>query len=173
MNNFILLLPSTIFPYSLLIGLFCFLKGAGSIGEVFGFLPRLFVLSPLCSIGFLAVSILKKLDSRKIAFYNMAVKLIQIPAYVLIFALGVLSFGTLFTMGISVVLLIFDCLSVLLTGLIGIAAVVRCCADGKISKGFSIWNGLLQFVFCVDIVSAVIVFVKSRSDHSLNCAEQT
>ena len=45
MKKWILLLPCTLFPYSLLIGLVCFLKGLGNVGEVFGFLPHLFLLS--------------------------------------------------------------------------------------------------------------------------------
>ena len=53
MKKWILLLPCTLFPYSLLIGLVCFLKGLGNVGEVFGFLPHLFLLSFACSFVFI------------------------------------------------------------------------------------------------------------------------
>ncbi|QNL45677.1 hypothetical protein H8790_06685 [Oscillibacter hominis] len=102
MKKWILLLPCTLFPYSLLIGLVCFLKGLGNVGEVFGFLPHLFLLSFACSIAFLILSISRKWDSEQICFCNMVVKAAQIPAYGLIFVLGLLSFSTLFTMGLSV-----------------------------------------------------------------------
>ncbi|MBU5627059.1 hypothetical protein KQI82_09085 [Oscillibacter sp. MSJ-2] len=163
MKKWIFLLPCTVFPYSLLVGLLCFLKGLGNVGEVFGFLPYLFLLSLACSIAFLILSILRKWDSEKISFCNMMVKIVQIPAYGLIFVLGLLSFSTLFTMGLSVFLLLFDLLSILLTGLIGVAGTVRCYAEGKISRRFAIWIGLLQFVFCADVISAVVLFARAKS----------
>lgn len=163
MKKWILLLPCTLFPYSLLIGLVCFLKGLGNVGEVFGFLPHLFLLSFACSIAFLILSISRKWDSEQICFCNMVVKAAQIPAYGLIFVLGLLSFSTLFTMGLSVFLLLFDLLSILLTGLIGVAGAARCRADGTISKRLAIWSGLLQFIFCIDVISAVVLFIRAKS----------
>ena len=121
MKKWILLLPCTIFPYSLLIGLVCFLKGLGNVGEVFGFLRYLFLLFFACSIAFLILSISRKWDSEQVSFCNMVVKAAQIPAY------------------------------------------GRCCADGTISKRLAIWSGLLQFIFCIDVISAVVLFIKAKS----------
>lgn len=53
----------------------------------------------------------------------------------------------------------------LLTGLIGVAAVVRCRSGHALSKKSSVVNGILQFVFCADVVSAVVVFVQASRRH--------
>lgn len=95
----------------------------------------------------------------------MVVKLIQIPAYIAIFFLSVLCFSMLFTIGIAVVLLLFDCASILLTGLIGVASIIRCYSNNIISKNFSVVNWVLQFVFCVDVISAIVIFVQANRKH--------
>lgn len=165
MKKFILLLPPTIFPYSFFVGLYCFVKGIGNLGESFSFLPWPFALALACNIVFFALSIWRKWDFRQVALCNMLVKLIQIPAYISIFFLSVLCFSMLFTIGIAVVLLLFDCASILLTGLIGVVAIIRCRSSNVISKKFSIVNGILQFVFCVDVISAIVIFVKANCEY--------
>lgn len=165
MKKWILLLPSAVFPYSFFAGLYSFVKGIGNLGESFSFLPWLFAVALACDIVFFALSVWRNWDFRQAALCNMVVKLIQIPAYIAIFILGILCFSTLFTIGVAVVLLLFDCASILLTGLIGVAAVVRCCSGHALSKKSSVVNGILQFVFCADVVSAVVVFVQASRRH--------
>lgn len=165
MKRFILLLPCTVFPYSLFMGLYYFIKGMGNLGESFSFLPWLFVVSLIGNVIFLVLSIYKKWNCKKVALYNMVVKLLQIPAYIAIFLLGALSFSTLFTMGLAVILFLFDCASILLSGLIGVTSVIRCHADNIISKKISIVNGVLQFVFCADVISAIFIFVRAKLSH--------
>lgn len=170
-KKLILLLPGAIFPYSLVFALYCistgFLMESVFCGDAFVLLfgiLGLFVVAMICNVIFLAFSILRKWDANKISFANMLIKLIQIPAYVLIFISGIAFSLTLFTVAFSIFFVIFDCLAIGLTGLIGVSSVARCYAEGKTSKCFSIVNGFLQFVFCIDIVSAVMVFMKSKSE---------
>lgn len=162
MKKFILLLPCAIFPYALFIGPYCFVKGMGNLGESFSFLPWIFIISLICNEVFLVLSIYKKWDCRKVALFNMVIKIVQIPAYIAVFLLGALSFRTLFTMGLAVVFFLFDCASIFLTGLIGVTSVIRCYTDSIISKRFSILNGLLQFVFCADVISSITIFVQVK-----------
>ena len=61
-----------------------------------------------------------------------------------------------------IVLFFFDCLTILLTGLIGLAASIRCAVEKRVSKGLCIANGILSFVFCADVVLAIIFSIKSR-----------
>lgn len=165
MKKFILLLPCAIFPYSLFMGLYDFMKGIGNLGESFSFLPWLFMVSLICNVIFLVLSIYKKWDCKKVALYNMVLKIVQIPAYIAVFFLGALSFSTLFTMGFAVVFFLFDCASIFLTGLIGVTSVARCYADRIIRKRFSIISGLLQFVFCADVISSIIIFAQAKRKH--------
>lgn len=165
MKKFILLLPCAIFPYSLFICLYSFIKGMGNLGESFSCLPWLFIVSLICNAIFLVLSIDKKWDCKKVTLFNMVIKIVQIPAYIAVFLLGALSFSTLFTMGLAVAFFLFDCASIFLTGLIGITSVIRCYTDRIISKRFSIVNGLLQFVFCADVISSIIIFVQAKCKH--------
>lgn len=170
MKKYILLLPSAIVPYSLLFALYCIFSGflmeslfRSSIFVVLLYISVLFVIALLCNIIFFALSISRKWPSEQIALANMMIKLIQIPAYVLIFILGVIFSISIFTYAFSFFFVIFDFLTIFLTGLIGVSAVVRCYRDGKVSEEFSVVNGILQFVFCVDVISAGTVFIKSKS----------
>ncbi|QQO10867.1 hypothetical protein [Breznakiella homolactica] len=94
----------------------------------------------------------------------MKIKLIQIPAYVLIFLAGLLLLSTIFTMGISVVLMVLDIMAVFLSGLIGLAGVIRGFLEKKISKKASVIHGFLQFIFCADVISSIILYKKSLPD---------
>ncbi len=170
MKKYIILLPCAVFPYSLLFAVFCIFTGS-FMNTLFSnnayillfYIFLLFIISLICNISFLILSISQKWSSGKIAYINMIIRLIQIPAYILIFTMGIICMLTIFTFGFSVLFIGFDCMSIFLTGLIGISASVRCCFDGKITKSSSIIHSLFQFVFCADIISAVIIFLKAKS----------
>lgn len=171
MGKYIFLLPSALFPYSLLFSIYCIFSGflMKSIFDnnafvLLFYLFAFFVIALIGDVIFLVLSIKQKWDSNRVSFINMIIKLLHIPAYILFFVLGILSFITIFTFGFSIVFFIFDCLAIFLTGLIGIASIVRCYADGKISKSFLIINSLFQFIFCFDIISSIIIFIKSKSN---------
>lgn len=100
----------------------------------------------------------KKWDGRELALASMLVKLIQIPAYLFWFVMGVLLF--LF-MG-PVLAFVIDVMAIILTGLVGLAAVLRCRKEGRLTKGQAALFGILQFFFCVDIVAAIILYLKTK-----------
>ena len=54
-----------------------------------------------------------------------------------------------------------DAMAIDLSGLVGLAAVLRCRTEGRLTRKAAILNGILQFVFCADVCSAVWVFYKS------------
>ena len=67
-----------------------------------------YIIALFSSIIFCVKNILIKINSQKLLYINMIIKLIQIPAYILIFIFSLLCLLTIFTMGISIVLMIFD-----------------------------------------------------------------
>ena len=69
---------------------------------------------------------------------------------------------TIFTFGISFVLLALDCASIFLSGLIGVSAVKQNYIDGILSPKELFLYSILQFIFCIDVVSAIILFKKSK-----------
>lgn len=129
-------------------------------------------LLSLCIFGIIAfVSVIilcvnnfaGRLDAVEAARINMMIKIIPIPAYLVIFVIGLMCLLTIFTIGISFILLILDGISIVLSGLIGVFVVRRCYADGILTRTEMVIHGILQFVFCLDIVSAVIVYRKIKT----------
>lgn len=94
----------------------------------------------------------------------MLIKTISIPAYVAIFVIGVACMFTIFTFAISFALMILDAMAILLSGLIGLCAVKRCCDGKALSANKMIPYCVLQFVFCADVVASIIVYRKARKN---------
>lgn len=92
----------------------------------------------------------------------MIVKLIQVPAYIIIFILAVLFLITIFTAPFTAALFIFDYLMLIMTGLLNSAAVIAAIRQRKTTFKSSFWVLLLQFFFCADAVASVVFFLKVR-----------
>ncbi len=99
---------------------------------------------------------------------NMIVKLIQIPAYIFIFIIGILCMVMIFTIGISFVLMLLDALSIGLTGLFSIAAFQNLNREGMITKKAQFIYSIASFLFCVDVIIAIIGYRKSLSVTTLS-----
>lgn len=99
---------------------------------------------------------------------NMIVKLIQIPAYIFIFIIGILCTVMIFTIGITFVLMLMDALSIGLTGLFAVAAFQNLNREGLITRKTQIIYSIASFLFCVDVIIAVIGYRKSLSVTTLS-----
>ncbi len=120
------------------------------------------ILTSIVSIVCFFVSIYKKWDAISLAKAAMIMKLAQVPAYVLIFALGVVFVITIFTIPFSVGLFVIDCLSVFMTGLFVISSVIATIRNNTFKLKEVIWVILLQFVFCADVISSVVFYIKLK-----------
>lgn len=107
-------------------------------------------------------NISQKRDPLELARTNMILKLVHIPAYLFIFVVGLICVLTIFTIPVSVCLAVLDCAAIALSGLAGASAVKRCHEEGALSTGEAAAFGVLQFIFCVDVVISVVVFVKAK-----------
>ena len=150
MKRFLLLIPVMIQPYILLFALYSIFINQYIVERFFGGngLWLLFVIFVTIVISFICTLI----------------KLVQIPAYLAIFVLGVLFFLTIFTYAFSVFFVLFDCITIFLTGLVGLTANLRLYKERKCSGSFAALNSVCQFVFCIDVISAVIVYICSRKE---------
>ena len=161
-----LLLPAAALPYILLMAMWILMKASRVMETVFhnnafeliGVFLIYMLIALIGTVTFFVLSILKSWDSVSLAKIAAIIKLIQIPAYILIFVLGVLFAITIFTFIFSAIFMIVDVLSVCMSGLITIAAVISAAKEGKRPLKHSIWVILLQFVFCADVVAAVIFY---------------
>lgn len=165
MKQYIPLLPLIFVPYALLFVLIGIYNGwfpgdayDHTIVNVLAGLVALYALALVCVIIVFIASLAGKGNPLKRLRVNMVVKLIHIPAYILIFVIGFLCLFTIFTFGISIVLMVLDAFTILLSGLIGLSGVIRSYKENIISKRTAKIHGVLQFVFCADVVSAIILY---------------
>lgn len=162
MGKYLAALPVMLFPYSLLAAIAC-LYSPQIMETVFGNNGYLLLLSVL-AFGLLAwlfalalaiYLLLKKGIALQTAKLAMIVKLVQIPAYAAIFILGLAFSLTIFGIGFVAFFFIADCITIVMTGLIGTAASVRAYLTGQLPLKRAILFALLQFVFVVDIAAAI------------------
>ena len=127
----------------------------------------LWIIALVNAIFICIKNIINNKNTLETAKVNMIIKIMQIPAYLFIFVIGLICMFTIFTFGISFLLIILDCASIFLTGIVGVSA-VKCDYKEKIlsSKELFIYS-ILQFVFCADVISAIILYQKSKSANIL------
>ena len=149
--KWLLLLPVLLFPYS-----FWFMPAHPS-GNGWIQPGRLWLLGLVCALAVLGLGLWGRWSPRSMALAGMVVKLLQIPAYVIWFLVGVL---LIVFMG-PILTLLVDTMTIALTGLVGLAAVARCKQAGLLTWKQAVVHGVLQFVFCADVISAVILYQKT------------
>lgn len=121
-----------------------------------------FLIGMLMNIVYMCIAISTKQSAEEWLKRNMIIKCAQIPAYIFIFILGFLCLITIFTAGISVLLMVLDGLGVAMTGFLAIAGIVRGCSEGKIGKGAAVLCCIGSFMFCIDVVIAIVLYRKVK-----------
>ncbi len=116
------------------------------------------MLSLLC----VAKSIRQMWDPVFLAKTAVIIKWCQVPAYLLIFVLGVMFAITIFTFPMALILVLLDCVTVFLTGMLTCAAAYIAVRKGVFQTKEVIWVTLLQFVFCADVVAATYFYCKLK-----------
>jgi len=115
------------------------------------------IAAGMCVI-FLILALRRRWEPCFVAKVAMILKLIQIPAYIVIFILGVLFLLTVFTIPFTFALVIFDCVAILMSGLVTVSSIINARRMGMISKAEAVIFAVLQFVFVLDVISAVVLF---------------
>ncbi len=155
----ILLIPALIYPYLValtLIGAFTNRLPGGNIFVLLIILGVLWLVGLPMTITYSILAI-RSYDAKRAAKGVMILKLSQIPAYIVIFVFGIICTLTIFTIGISVVLIAFDTISLILSGI----AMIPAAAGGYNTLGAgAVILGILGFVFCADVIAVVILYKK-------------
>ncbi len=113
------------------------------------------ISSIVCSI----VSIHKKWDTLTLTKIIVAVKFLQIPAYLISFVVSAVFIITIFTIPFSIIFFLFNCISLISSGLIVTASVIISIRQGIFKLREVIWVILLQYVFCADVFAAFVYYV--------------
>lgn len=103
----------------------------------------------------------------RLAFFDMLIKLLHIPFYLLVFFVGVLMVMAMVVPAlvfvspfIAFMLFLVDLLLMITSSMYGASALVKAVRQGKVSKKYAVVHGILHFLFVTDVISAVCVFVK-------------
>ena len=169
-------LPIILFPYTIIIALASlfsnFIMETVFKNNIFLVLLVLLLFYIIALISAIIVSIknlVLKRSAQELLRMNMIIKLIHIPAYLLIFFAGMIFFLTIFTFAISILLMILTGMSIILSGLIGLSSIIRGLREHKLTKKKAIIHSILQFIFCADIISSIIIYrsVKTRKQNNV------
>lgn len=101
-------------------------------------------------------------DAWELCRLNMIVKLVQIPAYVFIFFLGLLCTVMIFTIGITLAFMLLDLFAVGMTGLFATAGFRSLKKEQKITGKMQALYSFASFLFCIDVVIAILGFKLSK-----------
>ena len=123
------------------------------------------LLTLAASVVYVVMSVRKGWDALTSAKYAMILKLAQVPAYVVIFVLGILLAITIFTIPFAIGLWLLDCFTLLISGLFMLAAVINSVRQGVFKSTEVSWFVILQLFFCLDVVAAVVFYLKLKKKY--------
>lgn len=164
-KNIWYIVPILILPYLIVgilsVALFGKDNPFGKINPL-GILLLCIMLTTIFSVIYFIKSIVKKDDPELLAKRAMIVKLVHVPAYIMIFILGICFMITIFTIPFTIGLFLIDSLILFLSSLLTISSVINGLRTGILKIKDIIWVVILQFVFCADVVVAVIYYLKIK-----------
>lgn len=172
----LLLIPVTIIPYVIILMGYLFFGHPEIIENVFNgnvlfYFVTIFamlVFSIIVTCITIGVSIYANWDCVSFARSVMIVKLIHIPAYIIIFLCGVAFSITIFLYAANILLVIFDCCFIAMTGGLAVSSVILAIRQKKWKVSNVVWPILLQFIFCVDVIASIIFYIKLKSKYNNN-----
>ena len=166
-KSYKLLIMTRIFPYLLTIYLFVqvvlpyWIPGYSGIPYLGPFWLLALVLSVIALIQVIikGVCVLKDdtYTAQDLLKSNRNLKLMQIPAYICNFILAVMALVTVLFSIITGMIVFLDVLSIVLSGIWGTFCMFKLKKEQGISMGKTILYSLLQFIFCIDVISAVLI----------------
>ena len=98
-------------------------------------------------------------DSTCLLFWDMLLKLCNIPIYIMVFVLGscVVPFPVWGIIS-ALILSFFDYWLLIPSSMYGVNGLIQARKEGKITPVSALINGILHFFFCVDVISAIIMY---------------
>lgn len=159
-------IPIAILPYPLVAVLITLFSGwlpdapEGTVllGALLVTLIVIYGISFLVSLIVSGYNLVSGRNPEAILRITMIIKLIHIPAYIAIFVVGLASLITIFTAGISIVLWLLDVFTIIISGTIGLSGIIRALREHRLTGKEALIHGLLQFVFCADVISSIIAY---------------
>ncbi len=171
-------LPLMLYPYAFLVALITAVAVGKSLlpqnPAEMSYTPFVAALVSVSAFG-LAYSIFAVVQAAKLSIFAykgkytlaeaskiiMIIKLVQIPAYICYFILGMIGFFmSVWGIGVILAVVAVDFISITMTGLASLGTVLRMKDEQK--KPMYLLVGLGMFIFCVDVVLAVYCYSKVK-----------
>ena len=158
--------------YLLIIALFTSinLDSAPSEGLFTILMLTIFIVSIGINIVMIISAIIEKKEYKKLAFIDMALKIIYIPFYILVFVLAlgftgmllVLGPGVLFTPIVIFLFALFDFIHLCTTSAYGSKAIYIAKRNGLLSNKASIILNICHYIFVIDVIASIVLYCMLR-----------
>lgn len=158
MKKYIPLIFILLFPYVPILILF----GGGPVELLLIGTAVMFLLALIASVICLVCAIRNKWPAEHLALANMIIKILHIPAYLFTFVVGVFGLISVKFIAITLFMFLFDCVIIGLSGMVALSGVIRARAEQKISTGHMVLFGISSFMFCIDVISAIILYITMK-----------
>jgi hypothetical protein len=171
MKKYLKMLPVIIYPYVYLIAMALYFWGwdFSAVIRDYGLdavliMAIVYNLYSLIAVIVNIVSACKgKRSAKELAKMNLIIKTVQIPAYIFHFILGLVGIvASIWGIGFIMWAVFIDTITIFLTGLNAVSVSVRCCKENILSKQSSVIFAVLSFVYCIDVLIAVVFFAMAR-----------
>ena len=94
---------------------------------------------------------------------QVIMRILQIPVYIAVFILGSLFMITIFTIGFTLVYILVDLLSIIITGLFAIPVYKQLQKNNLITAKESRRYRIFSFIYCLDVIVALICYLKVKT----------
>ena len=98
--------------------------------------------------------------ARRLLFWNMVLKLCNIPFYIGVFFVGLMM--SVFVIPLLLPLILIDYSVLLPSTMYGLSGLLQAHREGRFSAKTLVIFGIMQFLFCLDVVSAVWMYISAR-----------
>lgn len=92
----------------------------------------------------------------------MIIKLMHIPFYILLFVIGVASWLSFFLLPVAVIAFLIDCFVLITSSIYGVTGTIKLIKENQLSIGKGFLAIIGYFIFIIDLVTAVIMYLKVR-----------
>ncbi len=169
MKKIMKLLPLILYPYAyLLLFVFAMIDLPDELMILSDLWPILVLIYHIYVIVFVVYNVVsnvrKETNAYELAKTNLLIKGLQIPAYIINFLLGMSGMAFLVVGGIGLIMMmiIVDLISIGLTGIHSIACSIRMRKEGMLSNAAFVFMGIGCFVYCIDVIIAIVYFVRTK-----------
>lgn len=157
----ILLIPEMLLPYAFALGLPIsnLFENEDQATLTFGTVIAILSVAPLiCNVIYVITT--RNADPHALLCSALLVKLVHIPAFVIIFAFGLMAALMIFmTLPLILMLIAFDYFILLSSSFVSVFALTK---NVKNLKALSVIAIICQFFFCADVISLLLLCLVSK-----------